>query len=111
NRDRVGPGLRRQACSDVKAAFAFKDGADRAARQGQIDNILHVADVDAIACHVQAVNADAQLGLVRLLFDGRISGTPDLPEQVEALGSQSPQRLQVRATDDEGQVSGGAGSD
>ena len=105
-RDRVGAGLRGETRGDVKAPFAFKHGTDRTPTQGQINNVLHLTDIDPVACYLQAVDAEAQLRLVSLLFDRRLSGPPDLLDQSKTVVGQGPQGLQVRATDDDGQVSG-----
>jgi len=45
-----------------------------AAADGELDNVLHVADVDAVARHFLAVDADPQLRLIGVLLNGGIGG-------------------------------------
>ena len=48
--------------------------AGGAAADRQLDHILDLADVDAVAGDLVAIDADPQLGLVGLLLDGGIGG-------------------------------------
>src|SRR5262249_37534900 len=72
DRRRVGTRLRREAHHDVEAPVALEDRGDRAAAERQVDDVLHVADVDAVARHLIAIHRDAKLRLVGFLLDRRV---------------------------------------
>src|SRR5215510_4097384 len=65
----VGPGFGGVAQGEGELPFAFKDAAHSPPADGQLDHVLHVADVDAVARHLVAFDADAELSLFVLLLD------------------------------------------
>src|SRR5262249_39742255 len=65
----VGPGFGRVAQGEVELPFAFKDAAHSPSADGQLDHVLHVADVDAVARPLVAYDTDAELSLFVLLLD------------------------------------------
>src|SRR5438046_1292035 len=70
----VGAGGRDVADGEVEAALALEDGRDAAAADSHLDDVLDVADVDAVARCGRAVDGEAELGLVGLLLDGGVGG-------------------------------------
>ena len=65
----VGPGFGRVAHAEVELPFALKNFAHRPPADGQLDHVLYVADVDGVARHFVAFDADAELSLFVLLLD------------------------------------------
>src|SRR5262249_4492192 len=74
----VRPRLRGEADDYVEAAIPFEHPADGGAPEGEVDDVLHIAHVDAEARHLVPVDLDAELGLVGFLLDGRVHGARDM---------------------------------
>ena len=101
---RVDPGLGHVADRNVEAALAFKEGADGAPADRELDDVLHVANVNAVARHLLAVNLDAQLRLITLLLNGNIGRATHIVEDLDRLVGQAPQLAEVRAAENHGQI-------
>jgi hypothetical protein len=62
------------ADGDVESPLAVKVRARRMSANRELDDVLHVTDVEAVARNGLAIDANPQLRLVFFLFDARISG-------------------------------------
>ncbi len=89
----VGARLGHVAHGDVEAPLAFEHGADRLAADRQLDHVLHVAHVDAVARHGLPVDLDAQLRLVGLLLDGGVGRAGNGCGSRRASASASPRSV------------------
>jgi len=73
DRGRVSPGSRKEACGDVEPPLAFEQRADGPSADRQFHHVLHIPHVDAEPGDLSAVDADAELRLLRLLLESRVS--------------------------------------
>src|SRR5215813_5730252 len=98
---RIGAGLRNVAHGNIKASLSCKEGADSAATNGQLDHVLHLAHVDTVARHRLSVDAQAELGLIYLLFNAGIRRTTDVPDNFQGLVRQSAKFIEIWSADDD----------
>ena len=63
----------------VESPLAFEDRADGSPTERQLDDILHVAHVQAVARELRAIDRNSQLRLIGLLLDRRVGGAGALP--------------------------------
>ena len=104
NGGRVDAGFRNVARGDVELALPFELHAHGFAPDGHIDQVLHVFDIDGVARQGLAIDVDAKLRLVRLLFDAGVGRSPNPAQEAQALKRVSPEGFQVRAADNHGQI-------
>ena len=107
NGRRTAASLGHEARHHVEAALAFEDAPDRGTAESEVDDVLHVGDVDAVPGHPGTVDRDLELRLVWFLLDGRVGRAIDLSEEAPRLPGQRPElpssvplRITARSADD-----------
>ena len=93
---RIGARLGHVAHRDVESALAFEERADGAAADRELDHVLDVADVDAVARQRLPIQPQPQLRLILFLLDAGVGRARHLPQHVERLVAEPAQLGEVR---------------
>ena len=111
DRGRVGTRVGDVAHRDVESTLALEQCTDRASADRELDDVLHVADVQPVPRQFGAIDGDSQLWLVRFLLNRRVGRAFDALHHVDHLPAETTKRREIRSADDDGEVGGGTRRD